>query len=99
MEITLRDAYNRMKEFTKAGIPFRLEYFTMSGKHKVCENAIGRHGFTKRQSKRARFLIAYTDTRSNEHRQFHRALIISINNQRIRRSEEHTSELQSRDHL
>lgn len=77
-------ALQRMKEFTAAGVPIKVEYYTLSGKHKVVTVFL-RHGLTKKQSTRWKYLIAYTDVETNEHRHFHRSLLLKVNGIKINR--------------
>lgn len=83
MKVNVMTALQRMKEFTEAGIPFSIEYYTLSGRRKVVLTAFLRPGYSKKQSSSWKHLIAYTDVSTNEHRQFHRSLLLKVNGIKI----------------
>lgn len=84
-ELLYIQAIKRMKELTKAGVPFEICYFTLDGRKKVVKKALLRPGFSRKQSTKSKFLVAYTNLITNEHRQFYRALLISVNQKKVKR--------------
>ena len=84
-QIDLYTALKRMHELTEAGAPFSFEYYKLNGELRVVNNAVLRSGYSKDFSERGVYLIAYTDMQSGKHRQFHRSLLMKLNNTNIKR--------------
>lgn len=85
LTIDLFTAIHRMKEFTKAGVQFSIEFYTLDGKLRQIESTSLRPGLSDKLSKRWKFLIGYTDESTLQHRQFHRSLLMKLNNYKITR--------------
>lgn len=84
-KVSLYNALKRMHELSDAGVPFSIEFITTKGERKVIKKALLRSGYRSDQSKRSRFLVAYTDVESNQHRQFNRSLLVKFNEKEIQR--------------
>lgn len=76
-----------MSELTEAGYPFSITYYTLDGEEKFVERALLRPGLRRDQSAKSKFLISYTNVDTGEHRQFHRSLLMKVNNIQIYRNE------------
>lgn len=70
---------------TAAGLTFSIQFYTLNGELKRIESTSLRPGLSSKQSDRWKFLIGYTDESTNQHRQFHRSLLLSVNNNKIQR--------------
>ncbi len=79
MNIHYMTAIRRMKQFSEHEFEFSFEYYTLKGKRKTVHRAILNKGYRNDQSKKAKFLIAYKDLDKNENRQFHRSLLMKLN--------------------
>lgn len=85
MEIDLHTAFKRMRELTAAGASFKLEFMKLNGELKVVNKAVLRAGYEKEFSARGKFLIAYEDLDTEQMRQFHRSLLLKLNDIKIKR--------------
>lgn len=74
-----------MHELTDAGATFSFEYYKINGEYRRVERAVLRSGYRGDYSSRGKFLVAYTDLDSDKPRQFHRSLLIKLNNIEIKR--------------
>lgn len=85
--IKLRDAIKRMRELSKANVPFSFSFISYSNKLnksdglKTVDNAILRKGYRNDQSDYANILIAYTsfDNQDEADRHFYLPLLMTFN--------------------
>lgn len=86
MEATLSmyEALKRMRKLTELGVPFSFTYMNSKGQFKIIEKAVLRSGYRRDQSKKSMLLVAYTDVKENQPRQFHRSLLVKLNNTSVK---------------
>lgn len=84
-KLELYTALKRMHELTEAGAPFSLEFYKSNGELRRVDKAILRKGYRRDQTDKAQFLVAYTDVQTGKQRQFHRSLLMKLNDIEIKR--------------
>lgn len=81
----LKDALSTMRELTKRNVPFSIGFFSCnttnlsSDGYKEVESVLLRKGYSQKHSDKHNTLIAYTNTITNEDRQFYIPLLMKFN--------------------
>lgn len=83
MEIDLYTALRVLHQRTEAGITSSIQCYKLNGEYRVYEQVFIRKGYRNNQSKRAKYLVSFEDVTTGQVRQFHRRLIMKINNHNI----------------
>lgn len=79
VKLNLYTALKRMNELTEAGAPFKIEFMKLNGERRIINKAVLRKSYRNDFSTRGKFLVGYEDLENDKRRQFHRSLLLKLN--------------------